>query len=351
MAAIRKRRGPQGRIVYQAQIIRIGFRSQFKTFDHHADAVAWARDVEREMDRGSFIDRSQSDATTLWDLLDQYGKEVTPGKRGKVQEFSKIGVLKRLPLARLSLSAINGKAMSRHKEERLKKVSPATFNRELNVLSHVFTVAQKEWHMHLPWGNPVQLVRRPKSDDKRERRLTREEEKRLLAAADTDQGEPIGAIIRFVLETAMRRKEIAGMRWDHMDRGGRTLKVPETKTEPRKAPLSTRALAVLDSLSGKDEGDGAVWGVHPASISRAFDRARIRARAAYEAECEKARRKPDEKMLTDLRFHDLRHEATSRFFEKGLNPMEVAAITGHKTLQMLKRYTHLRAEDLVGRLG
>ncbi len=55
--------------------------------------------------------------------------------------------------------------------------------------------------------------------------------------------------------------------------------------------------------------------------------------------------------IEGLTFHDLRHEATSRLFEKGLNPMEVAAITGHKTLQMLKRYTHLRAEDLVGRLG
>ena len=51
------------------------------------------------------------------------------------------------------------------------------------------------------------------------------------------------------------------------------------------------------------------------------------------------------------RRYDLRHEATSRLFEKGLNPTDVAAITGHKTLQMLKRYTHLRAEDLVGRLG
>ena len=55
--------------------------------------------------------------------------------------------------------------------------------------------------------------------------------------------------------------------------------------------------------------------------------------------------------LENLRFHDLRHEATSRFFEKGLNPVEVATITGHKDTRMLMRYTHLRAEDLVKRLG
>ena len=79
--------------------------------------------------------------------------------------------------------------------------------------------------------------------------------------------------------------------------------------------------------------EGVVWGMRPDSISQAFER--VCAATGIEG----------------LTFHDLRHEATSRLFEKGLNPMQVAAITGHKTLQMLKRYTHLRAEDLVGRLG
>ena len=55
--------------------------------------------------------------------------------------------------------------------------------------------------------------------------------------------------------------------------------------------------------------------------------------------------------IIDFRWHDLRHEGTSRLFEKGLNTMEVASITGHEDLKMLMRYTHLRAEDLVERLG
>ena len=82
------------------------------------------------------------------------------------------------------------------------------------------------------------------------------------------------------------------------------------------------------------------------AVSLAWRRARTRARKAYEKECQEKGVKPDPAFLVDLTFHDLRHEATSRFFEKGLNPMQVAAITGHKTLQMLKRYTHLKAEDL-----
>ena len=98
--------------------------------------------------------------------------------------------------------------------------------------------------------------------------------------------------------------------------------------------------------------DGWVWGIRADNITQAFDRAGRRARVDYEAECHKvAGEKPDPRMLTGLRFHDLRHEATSRPFERRLNPMEVAAITGHQTLAMLQRYTHLRAEDLVDRLG
>jgi len=92
-----------------------------------------------------------------------------------------------------------------------------------------------------------------------------------------------------------------------------------------------RALTVLDGLVRRI--DGRVWGMRPNSISHAFER--ICPAAGVEG----------------LTFHDLRHEATSRLFEKGLNPMEVTAVTGHKTLQMLKRYPHLRAEDLVALIG
>jgi integrase len=142
----------------------------------------------------------------------------------------------------------------------------------------------------------------------------------------------IGGIITWAIETAMRRGEITAMRWEHVDQRPRVLLIPETKNgTARRVPLSKAALAVLDALPRRI--DGLVWGVQPNTISQAFEQV-----------CEAAG-------IEGLTFHDLRHEATSRLFEKGLNPMEVAAITGHKTLQMLKRYTHLRAEDLVNRLG
>lgn len=147
----------------------------------------------------------------------------------------------------------------------------------------------------------------------------------------------------------MRRSEIAGMTWEMVDLKKRTVTLLETKNgEKRIVPLSTEAVRILAGLTRRI--DGQVWGVESASITQAFIRVVTRGRVSYEKECEDKRTKPDSSFLVDLTFHDLRHEATSRFFEKGFNVMEVAAITGHKTLQMLKRYTHLKAEDLAEKL-
>ena len=279
----------------------------------------------------------------------QTGRPVPAGvasqKRVAAMERSHLKVIGQDPIARCFAARITGRELTAYKNRRLAVVAGSTLNRELNVLSHVFTVAAQEWHIHLPWGNPVRLLSRPRVNDKRDRRLVGDELPRLLAAAQTYGGSApqmaghIGPIITWAIETAMRRGEIAAMRWEHLDRNARVLLIPETKNgTPRRVPLSTAALGVLDGLPRRighaaHNVDGRVFAMHTGSISRAF--AEVCKAAGIEG----------------LTFHDLRHEATSRLFEKGLNPMEVAAITGHKTLQMLKRYTHLRAEDLVGRLG
>ncbi len=330
MASFIQRLGPSGKRVWQAHIRRRGYKAQVRTFNTKAEAQAWAATIESEIARGVFVSRTEAEATTLKEALDRYAVEVSAHKRSVGREASTIRWWQASALARRSLASIRGKDISATTADRT--VGANTVRIRLALLSHLFNIARTAWGME-SLGNPVELVKgqRPKLPPGRTRRLVGDEETRLLDAARTYGGE-IGPIITWAIETAMRRGEIAAMRWEHVDRKARVLLVPETKTgTPRRLPLSSRALTVLDSLVRCI--DGQVWRMRPDSISQAFER--ICSTAGIEG----------------LTFHDLRHEATSRLFEKGLNPMQVAAITGHKTLQMLKRYTHLRAEDLVALIG
>ena len=336
MATFRKRSGS-----WQALVKKKGFGQIGRTFETKAEAETWAKIVESEMVRGVFVTRNEAENTTLSEALDRYEREVIPAKKGALQESSRIRIWKRTPLAKRFLASIQGKDIAAWRDERLKIVSPKTVCLELALLSHVFMIAVNEWGM-AGLVNPVQQVRKPKLPQGRDRRLRPGELEKITDASDS----PVLAdILHFAVETGMRRSELAGMTWDLVDLKKRTVTLPDTKNgEKRIVPLSTEACRILSDLPRRLNGK--VLGMAPDSITQAFIRALSRARKAYEQECEEKGQKPDPSFLADLTFHDLRHEATSRFFEKGLNPMQVAAITGHKTLQMLKRYTHLKAEDL-----
>ena len=330
MASFVPRKGPGGKRVWQAHIRRRGYPAQVRTFDTKTEAEAWAATIESEIARGVFTSRAEAEATTLCEALERYAREVVSGKKSKGQT-SIIKWWASSALGDRSMASIRGKDIADTiKTKEAEGAGPKTILIYLATLRHMFNIAAREWGME-SLRNPVDLVRKPRLPQGRDRRLQDGEQARLLSAAHTYGGE-IGPLITWAIETAMRRGEIAAMRWEHLDRRARVLLIPETKNgTPRRVPLSVAALGVLDALPRRI--DGRVWGMRPDSISQAFER--VCGTAGIEG----------------LTFHDLRHEATSRLFEKGLNPMQVAAITGHKTLQMLKRYTHLRAEDLVGMLG
>ena len=335
MATFRKRSGS-----WQAIVKKKGFGQLARTFDAKAEAEAWAKVAESEMVRGVFVSRAEAENTTLSEALDRYLREVSVNKKSHRTEKIYAETWKRAFGAR-SLASITSTDLAKYRDNRLKEVSENMVRLELALLSHLFTIAIKEWGM-TGLTNPVFQIRKPKLPQGRDRRLLPGELDRILSASDSPA---LAALVRFAVETAMRRGELAGMTWDMVELKKRTVTLPKTKNgEKRIVPLSPEALRILSSLPRKIDGE--VWGMEPDSITQAFLRAVARARKAYEKEGEEKNEKPDPAFLVDLTFHDLRHEATSRFFEKGLNPMQVAAITGHKTLQMLKRYTHLKAEDL-----
>ena len=326
MASFRKR----GPYQWQAQVRKKGQPLQTKTFETRALAEQWARAIEVEMDRGVFVSRAEAESTTLKELLERYLVEVTPLKKGAVPETNRLRALMRLPLARHYVAGIRGVDIARYRDVRLQTVSSGTVKRDLVLLGHVFEVARKEWGIHV--HNPVRDIKLPADGKPRDRRLQAGEENRLLTACREARNPHLMPIVKLALETAMRQSELIHLRWEHIDLNRRTAHLPDTKNgEARTVPLSTTAVEVLRALPRSLHGD-----VFPGLTTEAIKRAYIRAVRRSEIE--------------DLGFHDLRHEATTRLFEKCLNIMEVASITGHKDLRMLRRYTHLKAEDLARKL-
>lgn len=316
---------------WRVKIRRNGFPTQSRSFDNKAIAERWAREVENDMDRGDFVDRTEAEKNTLGAVLERYRLEVTPGKKGAYVEDCRLTALRRAEVAKLKMSALSSAQLAAFRDERLKTVSAATVNRELNLISHAIEIARREWGIYMP-ENPTRLVRRPKQPKARERRFAKGEEQRLLKACKAARNKSLLPIVLLAIETGMRQSELVGLELPRIDLKKRIAVLPDTKNgESRTVPLSKKAIEVIKSMPPTRTER-----LFPGQTTEAVKRAFIRA-------CERAK-------IENFHFHDLRHEATSRLFELGLNPMEVAAITGHKTLQMLKRYTHLDAQDLARRL-
>ena len=349
MATIRSREDQDGiTIGWQAQIKRKGFPLQVKTFRTKSEATQWATVTESEMMRGVFVSRSESERTTVDDLIDRYAREVLPTQKGGHREVSRVKHIKE-GLGKYSLAALTSSLIADYRDARLKIVGPQSVKHELGLLQRALKRGAQEWGIALPGGIPTLTVKKPSLPNARDRRLVDDEEERLLAACGEARNAWLRPVVIFAIETAMRAGEMLetkgtagedgerpirsiGLLWKNVDLHKRIALLPETKNgTARTVPLSSTAVEVLKGLPRSL--DGRVFGTTYEGIHLAFVRA-----------CRRAG-------IDGLRFHDLRHEATSRLFEKGFNPMEVSAITGHKTLQMLKRYTHLRAEDLAKRMG
>lgn len=326
MASIRKRNGK-----WQAQIRREGYKSISRSFHKRSDAVEWARHKEVQADRRELLPSNHAMTQySVRDVLERYRKEVTPGKKSHAQETITITFLLKQKFSDLTFDTLNENHMAEFRDMRLKTVKPATVVRELAILQHALEVAIREWGLPIR-SNPVKQIKKPRVNNARNRRLSDSEFSLLLKATNSCRNPWIKPMILFAIYSGMRQSEILNMQWDDVDLTKRILHIPISKNgRSRTIPLSNKAAGILKDLpAGKN---GKVFDLSASSFRQAWKRIIKRSK------------------IENLRFHDLRHEAISRFFEHGLSIPEVALISGHRDFRMLARYTHLQAEDIARKL-
>ncbi len=336
MATFRKRGNR-----WQARIQRRGHQPLTKSFLTRQDAEKWARLSESELERGLYVCPAEAQKTTLADALDRYKREVSIHKKSHGVEKYYIQHWERSKLAPLALSAIRGSDVAQYRDMRLKAgLSTTSVKHELALLSHLFSVASREWGME-SLGNPVRAIRQPAMARGRERRVSDAEVDAICKFVNSE----LAVCIRLALHTAMRRGELLKLRWADIDFTKSVAILDDTKNgDCRTVPLSTVAMGLLLGLVRRI--DGLVFGLTDSQVSHGLKASLGKARKAYVEEFG-----TDERYLVDCHFHDLRHEAASRLVERGFHPLEVMAITGHRDTKMLKRYVHLRVDELARKLG
>ncbi|HEF4770586.1 site-specific integrase [Burkholderia multivorans] len=330
MATFSKRLSSSGEVTHQAKCRRKGFPTLSRTFQTLADAKKWARSVERSWDTGEAPATAapQRTETTLADVLRRYRDEVAPTHRGGAIEQLGINALLRdyRAFADTPVCDLSPAVMAAWRDERLKLVKSSTVSRQMNVLYSAINKARLDWGLPIPECK----VKRPKSPPHRDRVLTDEEEAKLLAAASSN--EYLCAAIRFALATAMRAGEIIALRWTDVDEKRKRCRVREAKNgTPRDVPLSSKALAALEPL------DRSTKRVFEGLTSETLKRLFIRLTRSAE--------------VVNFHFHDCRHTALTRYAKSGMNPLQLAVVSGHKDIKMLARYTHLKSDDVVGLMG
>ena len=332
MPTIRKR----GDYQWEAQVRRKGFPPQSKTFNTRADAELWSATIESEMGRGVFIDRSDAERSTIGEIIERFTKEFAPfhykarldGKeawRFQCQHLNSA-------LGKYSLAALDQKLIAQYRDNRLETVGSSTVRKELFMLSKILKFAETECAITLPRGNPVDKIRKPTEGKARDRRLSNDEWERLEAECKKSRNNYLWPAVQLAVETGMRQNELLTLTRKNIDMKRRIAYLWDTKTEARAVPLSPTAVAILENL--------------PISISGvAIPLERMTLYHVFEAACKRAK-------IENFTWHDLRHESLSRLAERGdMTVLELAAVSGHKTLQMLKRYTHLQAEKLAEKLA
>ena len=340
MPSVQRRVLTNGKIRYRALVRLKGHTPKTATFLKRTDAVTWAQETETKIRQSQYFPERliEDDQYTLGGLLDRYKSDVLPEKRAKGQ----LGQLEwwKNELGDYKLKDLTPSLIIKFRDKLTKELSDrtgrnrtsATVNRYLALLSHACTIAMKEWQWMT--ANPVIQISKPKEAQGRSRFLSDEEREGLLAACKSSESVYLFTIVTLALSTGMRRGEILGLKWENINLQNRRVTLVRTKNgEIRVVPLVSKAYDSIRDIYLKLEPDKDALlfpsphnSNQPVSIRTSWDTAVRRAN------------------LENFRFHDLRHSTASYLAMNGASLLEIADILGHKTLQMVRRYSHL-SED------
>ena len=316
MATFRKRNDR-----WQVQVRSRKHGSISKSFKKKADARAWAVKQERLMQIGQWH-RNHDAQTTMSELLQKYVQEVTPQKKEHHREQNRIKKLLSDPISAIKLDCLSQKDAAQFRDRRLPDGNRAT-EYDLVLLRHAWNIATREWGWKIP-ENPFSAIRFPKPSPARERRL-HPNERLLIEQGSKTRVWYLWPLIAIALETGMRKSELLKLRWSHIYIEKKRLVIPNTKNgSSRVIPLSRNTLEILRDLEIVNDR---VFPISENALRMSWDRL-IKSLE-----------------INNLKFHDLRHEAISKFFEKGMSVPEVALISGHKTVAQLFRYVHLQIPE------
>lgn len=316
-----RRRGTK----WNAQVRIAGWRSFTKTFEKKSDALDWCRETETSIRSAPLNTFKSSPNLKFKELIEIYRDTVTPTHKGHQPENYRLNRFASSWIGRVKVAYLTPRHFEQYRNDRLEIVKQCTVRGELTLMKRVLDYGIRILGVGLT-DNPIQFIELPSTYTPRTRRLENNEFERLVNAALKKKNPLIAPVIIFAVETGMRRSEILRLRWSDINKDERTAKLINTKNgDDRIVPLTRNAFEVLQNLE-KDKA--VVFPITPNCLQLVWRRVKKNAD------------------IVDLRFHDLRHEAISRFFEHGLTVPEVALISGHKDIRQLFRYTHLMPQRI-----
>lgn len=327
---------------FRVRIYRKDLPAITNTFHSRQDALRWARLIEVQLEQGSYVDEAPKDSIkadiSFSDAVERYLETHGVHKANYRSESGILRLLSKRWVGR-KLASIGKQDVAQLKND-LYKLGRAssTINHYLNAISQLYKLASNEWGHII--ANPVAGVSRALEPIGRMRRLLPLDEQTLLNYCRLSCCKHLAEIVTIATETGMRCGELISMRWEDVDFTNRRVLLRKTKNgDSRHVPLSTKAKEVLESIYRTDEVT--VFPYQHWKMRRHFNTAVNKAKSAHNGV---------QNPFIGLRFHDLRHEALSRLSDKGLNVIELAHISGHRTLSMLRRYTHPNHETLLNKL-